>query len=61
MLVSTILPQKGKGSFEAFCTVLIKEEQQRHIVSEILKVETVDLLPVHSAGSESDSYADNEQ
>ena len=38
-LVITILPRKGKGSFEIFCKILCNVENQNHIVSEILKVQ----------------------
>ena len=45
-LVSTILPQKGKGSFEVFCKILCNVEKQKHIVSEILKVQNPSLLSI---------------
>ena len=47
MLVSTMLPQKGKGSFEAFCKILNNEEKQKHVVSKILKVPSEALLSVY--------------
>lgn len=38
-LVNTMLPGKGKGSFAKFCRVLHDVESQRHIVTEILKLQ----------------------
>ncbi|XP_062506418.1 uncharacterized protein LOC134182991 [Corticium candelabrum] len=56
-LVSTILPQKGKGSFNTFCHILCCVEKQNHIVSKILKVHNVSLSPIHVEKiSHPDSY-----
>ncbi|XP_062498774.1 uncharacterized protein LOC134176113 isoform X2 [Corticium candelabrum] len=52
-LVSFILPRKGKGSFESFCKILCNVEKQKHIVSEILKVQNPSLLPVDANVSRS--------
>ena len=48
-LIGTILPQKGKGSFEKFCNILCFVENQSHIVSEILKVQSIPLPVVHAS------------
>ena len=39
-LLNSILPLKGKGSFDMFCQVLGKVDGQQHIVTQILKIET---------------------
>ena len=39
-LLNSILPLKGKESFDTFCQVLSKVDGQQHIVTQILKIET---------------------
>ena len=44
-LLNSFLPQKGKGSFQKFCEVLLAVEGQRYIVRDILKVGSVGATP----------------